>query len=188
MTTYVPDLSLASAELVVALINHDNGSRLSLSEIRISNTMANPSPTTSRRNTLTEITKIRKPDGASVVVYYDRLDAEEVLASEPILISLDGTEDNVRDILGVVNEFCGTNLQPEDLRASDITLGKEPIAVNVADDSPAWMNAFMVTLFDTTERALANEEDAIFCIGDDAVLTFEVPDDDTAEENPATKT
>ncbi|MDP4360272.1 hypothetical protein QR510_26910, partial [Escherichia coli] len=116
------------------------------------------------------------------------LDADEVLATEPILISLDGTEDNVRDILGVVNEFCGTNLQPEDLRASDITLGKEPIAVNVADDSPAWMNAFMVTLFDTTERALANEEDAIFCIADDAVLTFEVPDDDTAEENPATGT
>ncbi|WP_171770018.1 hypothetical protein, partial [Shigella flexneri] len=114
-----------------------------------------------------------------------RLDADEVLASEPILISLDGTEDNLRDILGVVNEFCGTNLQPEDLRASDITLGKEPIAVNVADDSPAWMNAFMVTLFDTTERALANEEDAIFCIDDEAVLTFEVPDDGTAEENPA---
>lgn len=186
MATYVPDLSLTSAELVVALINHDNGSQLSLREIRISNTVVNPSPTTSRRSTLSEITKIRKPDGASVVVYYDRLDAEEVLASEPILISLDGTEDNIRDILDVVNEFCGTNLQPDDLRASDITLGNDPIAVNVADDSPAWMNAFMVTLFDTTERALANEEDAIFCIGDDAVLTFEVPDGDSAEENPTT--
>ncbi|EEA1788147.1 hypothetical protein DAV47_18275 [Salmonella enterica subsp. enterica serovar Enteritidis] len=185
-TSYVPDLSLTSAELVVALINHDNGLQLTLNEIRISGTVTNPSPTTSRRNTITEISKIRKPDGASVVVYYDRLDADEVLTYEPILISLDGTEANIRDILSVVNEFCGTNLQPEDLRASDITLGNDPISVNVADDSPAWMNAFMVTLFDTTERALANEEDAIFCIGDDAVLTFEVPDGDSAEENPVT--
>lgn len=182
-TSYVPDLSLTSAELVVALINHDNGLQLTLNEIRISGTVTNPSPTTSRRNTIAEISKIRKPDGASVVVYYDRLDADEVLTSEPILISLDGTEENIRDVLSVVNEYCGTNLQPEDLRSSDITLDNDPITVHVADDSPAWMNSFMVTLFDKTERALANEEDEIFYIGDDGVLTFEVSDGDSGEEN-----
>ena len=41
----------------------------------------------------------------------------------------------------------------------------------------------MVTLFDKTERALANEEDEIFCIGDDSVLTFEVTDGDSTEED-----
>ncbi len=178
---YQPDLTLDSNALVLALINHDNNLTLTDKEIVIRNIDVNASADIIPKNTQATVAKARKPNGKTVTVYYDRLSASNVLDSfQPLLVSLDGTETDIQEIVSTINGYCGTNLSAEDIQSSTITVSDDLNPVSISDDSPAWLGTFVATLFTPTQSALSLDDDTVFAIGDDSVLTLEGDEDGSA--------
>lgn len=175
---YQPDLSLDAKSLVVALINNDNNLTLSPSELVFSEIGPNENTEIIPRNTQAAVAKARKPNGKKVVVYYDRLSASAILNAQQSLLIDVGTAQTTDELVGVINGYCGTNLTADDLVSVPLTVTDDTVTLTIDDSSPAWLGSFAVTLFSSLERAASvSDEDTVLCIGDDAVLTYEIEED-----------
>lgn len=170
---YQPDLTLDSNALVLALINHDNNLTLTDKEIVIRNVDVNNAVDIIPKNTQAVVAKARKPNGKTVTVYYDRLSASNVLDNfQPLLVSLDGTETDIQQIVSVINGYCGTNLSADDIQSSTITVGDDFNPVTISDGSPAWLGTFVATLFTKNEYVVTTDTDTVLCLDEDTVLVL----------------
>ncbi|QVW55072.1 hypothetical protein pEaSNUABM29_00028 [Erwinia phage pEa_SNUABM_29] len=175
---YQPDLTLDAKSLVVALINNDNNMTLMPSELVITEVGANQDAEIIPRNTQASVAKARKPNGKQVVIYYDRLSASVILdANQPLLISVEDAQ-QTRELVAVVNDYCGTNLTADDIVDAPIVITDDAVVLTIDDSSPAWLGTFGATLFGKLEYAAGvSDGDTVLCIGDDAVLTYGIEED-----------
>jgi len=169
---YQPDLTLDSNALVLALINHDNNLTLTDKDIVIRNVDVNNAVEIIPKNTQAIVAKTRKPNGKTVTVYYDRLSAANVLDNfQPLLVSLDGTETDIQQIVSVINGYCGTNLADTDIQSATVTVDEMNLVL-ISEGSPAWLGTFVATLFTKNEYVVTTDTDSVLCLDENTVLVL----------------
>lgn len=171
---YVVDIGLPSSELAFGLINHDNHSSFSASEVFF----GVPSDTTSGSLRNTEIMLYRQPpyDYDSMSMTYDRLDLDEALEKHlPIILSLEETDTNITDLIYYFNEACGLGLIDGEVVGGEIDTTVDVNTFAISPTSLAWRGSVQFTALAHGQSLMVDNLGEYMTVGDGFLLEITPP-------------
>lgn len=151
MATEIPR-NLPSEQMVIALINRDNGLMLSSADVAITNVRTNPNPTPipnggDRDTVATALAVFGGDFKENAEITYRRLDATEIFSKVTTVVR-PKQQTVASDFLSDINALYGLALERADIVEADVDITDLPISFDIKfkPDNPAWVGKFSVTV------------------------------------------